>query len=63
MGPQNQEAKQKSVQKSKGNDFYKTYNANSVGIQRKTRNMLEYRSDPFGNNWNLSKHFLLLNTF
>ena len=41
-----------------GNDFYKTNNADSIGIQRKIKNMLEHRSDPVRNILNLSKHSL-----
>ena len=48
---------------NKGNDFYRTNNANSIDIQRKIKNMLEYRSDPFGNILNLSKHSFSLNTY
>ena len=50
MGPPNQ------YRNNKGNDFYTTNNANSIGIQQKIKTMLEYRSDPFGNILNLSKH-------
>ena len=48
---------------NKGNDFYRTNNENSIDIQRKIKNMLEYRSDTFGNILNLSKHSFSLNTF
>ena len=50
MGPPNQ------YRNNKGNDFYTTNNANSIGIRQKIKTMLEYRSDPFGNILNLSKH-------
>ena len=42
---------------NKGNDIYRTNNANSIGIKQKIENMLEYRSDPFGNILNISKHY------
>ena len=47
---------------NKGNDFHRTNNANFIGIQRKIKNMFEYRSDPFGSSLNLSKHSSSLNT-
>ena len=34
---------------NKANDFYEANNANSVGILRKIKNILEYRSDSFRN--------------
>ena len=40
---------------NKGNYFYRINNANSIGIQRKFKNMLEYRSD--------SKYFKLIKIF
>ena len=48
---------------NKVNDFYRVINANSIGIQRKIKNMLEYTSDPFGNISNLSKHDFFLNNY
>ena len=47
----------------KVNEFYETNNENFVGIQRKLKNMIEYRSDLFRNNWKVSKHSLSLTTF
>ena len=44
-------------------EFFRTKNVNSIGIQRKIKNMLEYRSDSFGNILNLSKHLFSLNTY
>ena len=38
-------------------------NANSIGIQRKIKNMLECKSDPFENILNLSKFCFSLNTY
>ena len=48
---------------NQGNNFYRTNSANSIGIQRKNKNMLECKSDPFGNILNLSKHYFSLNTY
>ena len=48
---------------NKGNDIYRTSNANSIGIKQKIENMLEYRSDPFGNILNISKHYFSWNTY
>ena len=42
---------------NKGNDIYRTNNANPIGIKQKIKNMLEYRSDPFRNILNISKHY------
>ena len=45
---------------NKDNDFYRTNNVDSIGIQRKIKNMLEYWSDSFfGNILKLSKTFFL----
>ena len=48
---------------NQGNNFYRTDNANFISIQRKIKNMLECKSDPFGNILNLSKHYFSLNTY
>ena len=44
-------------------ELFRTKNVNSIAIQRKIKNMLEYRSDSFGNILNLSKHLFSLNTY
>ena len=47
---------------NKDNDYYRTRNANCIGMQRKIKNMLEYRSDPLRNILNLSNNSVSLST-
>ena len=61
--PQNQGSNRNQHRNNKVNDFYRTNNADSIGIQRKIKNMFEYRSDPFGNILSLSKYSFSLNTY
>ena len=56
-------SKRNQHRNNKDSDFYRTNIVNFICIQQKIKNMLEYRSDPFGNILNLHFFFKHLQAF